>query len=137
MTYYRFSNNGAMSDWGHAMFTEDEESVRGYGDIAYIYDGREAVNIESLHDIIVEKWNQQKEMDRIPSEYEDFEAEDIFNCFNPEDIVMSADAWDDGFLTTWISEYILSEREIKAVTTNDGAIVFDSTLITEVGNWRE
>ena len=55
-------------------------------------------------------------------------AEDIYNEFNPEDIVMSAGAWDSE-LVTWFGDVILAKHDIKAVITNDGAIVFDPALI--------
>ena len=55
---------------------------------------------------------------------------EVAAAFNPENIVESAEAWDSE-IVTWICERILIPKDILAVTTNDGAIVFDRDLIRE------
>lgn len=129
MMYYRYSNSeNPMSDWGHAMFVDDEFASENYGDILYTYDGTDSVDIEDLHDIFISEWNKGI----IPSGFDEFDAEEIFNEFNPEDIVMSAGAWDNSELVTWFGDFILFKHDIRAILTNDGAIVFDPTLIKRV-----
>lgn|SRR5699024_7528077 len=129
MMYYRFSNSdNPMSDWGHAMFVDNEFSSEGYGDILYTYDGTDGINIEDLHDIIINEWNRTVDNGLEPIGFKEIDAEDIYNEFNPEDIVMSAGAWDSE-LVTWFGDVILAKHNIKAIITNDGAIVFDPTLI--------
>ena len=128
-TYYRYSNSeNPMSDWGHAMFVDDEFASENYGDILYTYDGSDSVDIEDLHDIIVDEWAKIVDKCLEPIGFEEIDAEDIYNEFNPEDIVMSAGAWDSE-LVTWFCDSILAKHDIKAVITNDGAVVFDPTLI--------
>lgn len=117
-----------MSEWGHAMFVDNEFSSENYGSILYIYDGTDAIDIKDLHDIIVDEWNKTIEKGMEPIGFEGIDPEDIFNEFDPEDIVMSAGAWDSE-LVTWFGDVILANYDIKAVITNDGAIVFDPSLI--------
>lgn len=138
-TYYRFTNSvGPMSDWGHAMFTDDDQRTEGYGNnkFIFVYDGENAVNITKLKKDITETWQE----DCQEGFYGDFggmcdedywskiDAEDIYNSFNPIDIVDTADAWDSE-LTTWIWERVLDPMGINAIITNNGCIVFDSNLI--------
>lgn len=128
--YYRFSNSETpMSDYGHAMFAAKEDSVSGYGENEYTYDGKNAVPIESLKDIIVKKWDETIENGMEPIGYENLTGEEVYQEFDPSDIVMSAQAWDNGELLTWFYENVALENDITAVTTKDGAIVFDENLI--------
>lgn len=128
--YYRFSNSETpMSEYGHAMFSENEGSVSGYGENEYIYDGKNAVPIESLKDLIVKKWDEAIENGMEPIGYENLTGEEVYQEFDPSDIVMSAQAWDNGELLTWFYENVALENDITAVTTKDGAIVFDENLI--------
>lgn len=120
-----------MSDWGHAMFVDNEFSSENYGDILYTYDGTDGIDIEYLHEIIVNEWNKTVDKCMEPIGFEGIDAEDIYNEFNPDDIVMSAGAWDSE-LVTWFGDVILANHDIKAVITNDGAIVFDPALIKRV-----
>lgn len=131
MTYYRFTNRGPMSDWGHAMFSDNEDSVGHYGANKYTYDGLGAVDIRDLKDLFDAEWNLSAENGLLPQGYEEMGAEEIFGAFNPDDIVMSAQAWDDPELSTWFCENIAIGNDIKAVITNDGCIVFDEDLIKE------
>lgn len=133
MMYYRYSNSeNPMSDWGHAMFVDNEYASENYGDILYAYDGSNSVDIEDLHDIIVDEWAKTVEKCLEPIGFEETDAEDIYNEFNPDDIVMSAGAWDSSELVNWFGETIIAKHDIKAVITNDGAIVFDPSLIKRV-----
>src|SRR5690606_22061662 len=60
--------------------------------------------------------------------WKEIEGEEIYEQFNPKDIVDSAEAWDSD-LVQWIWDRILEPRDIMAVTTRDGAVVFDDKLI--------
>lgn len=130
MTYYRFSNNeNPMSNWGHAMFAEDRAHVEHYGEYEYHYHGDHSVNIEDIRDLIIDAWNQTVEGCMEPIGFEEYDAEAIYNEFNPEDIVMSAQAWDCAELIEWFCENVAIANDITAVITNDGAIVLDADLI--------
>ena len=50
--YHRYTNNGPMSDWGHAMFAKgDPYRVSFYGNKHYIFDGN-APHINTIIDDI-------------------------------------------------------------------------------------
>lgn len=141
--YYRYTHNSdtAMSDWGHAMFADKVDHIGdGYGPFAWVYGGEGAVAISSLHDAIVAAWAAEVEQynDRgcyfgrngedLTYELDNLDAETVFDSFNPDRIVDSADGWDSD-LMIWLYHTVLEPAEIVAVTTCDGAIVFDRNLI--------
>jgi hypothetical protein len=141
--YYRFTNSDSpISDWGHAMFTKDLDAVSegAYGKNGYIYDGRDGVKIEDLRQIIIDTWNECKDNDDWSltetngwdmDYYKNLTAEEVYNTFNPINIVDTADAFDCE-LTGWFWFYIAEPYNVKAILTNDGAIVFDEALITKM-----
>lgn len=132
MTYYRFSNSqNPMSEWGHAMFAENRDSVQHYGENESHFNGEKGIRIEDLHDLIVNAWEKTVEYGLEPIGFEELEAEEIYNEFNPDDIVMSAQAWDCAELIEWFCENVAIPNDIQAVITNDGAIVFEEELIQE------
>lgn len=125
--YYRRAKQ-AMSIWGHAMMVEDRVDDTGaYEGDLYCYDGHEGVRIETLYDAIVEAWNEGN----VPEDYEGIAAEEIVSSFNPQDIINSAEAYDDAALLTWFWENVLEQEGIYAVLTQDGAVVFDEDLLEE------
>lgn len=132
--WYRYTNkNNPMSDFGHAMFSDNLDSIQGaYGQNLFTYNGANSVTIDSLKDIIIKAWEQcQEEGFSYPNDdyYESLDAETIYNMLNPDDIVDSAEGWDSSFMITWFWQYIAEPNNIKAVITNDGTIVFDEDLI--------
>ena len=135
MMYYRFSNStNPMSDWGHAMFSDNADKVEHYGAYKFVFDGVNAVAIDSLYDTIINYWTNCQESgnfgDMCDSYFENLAAEDVFTAFNPADIVNSADGWDSA-LVGWFWEFVAEPNNIMAITTQDGAIVFDSSLIVK------
>ena len=134
--YYRsYKEESPMSEWGHAMFVDHNDSwVDTIGDgVNYVYDGTGAVDISNLEDVIKDAWSESlKNGDFDDTFMADITAEDAFKSFAPEDIVMSAEAWDDGDMVQWIWNKVLEPKGIYAVITPDGAIVFDESLIKHV-----
>lgn len=130
MILYRYTNSkDPMSDWGHAMFSEDQYSVENYGVNGFIIEDSICTDIFSLHDEIVSKW---KEFQQEWAEYDDFydmDAEDLFNSLAPTNIVDSADGYDHDLTLQWFWDHILQPKDIWAIRTPDGAIVFDADLI--------
>lgn len=139
-TYYRFTKrNKPLSDWGHAMFATDRTKVEGYGPHGWTFDDSKAVYVGDLKEDIINAWNEDREkgfsgyfgsgLTKQAEEYwKEIEGEEIYEQFNPKDIVNSAEAWDSD-LVQWIWERILEPRGIMAVTTRDGAVVFDENQI--------
>lgn len=129
MTYYRFTNSdNVLSDWGHAMFAADEDMVSGYGVNEYVYSGSDSIDITALYPAIAREWEKSADYGLLPDGYEDMDAVSACRMFNPSDIVMSAEAWDNADLLTWFCEHIAIPQDIKAVITDDGAILFDTAL---------
>lgn len=135
MKYFRYteSENG-MSDWGHAMLVDNDNASDHYGQNCYTFESDEnTFKAETLVDIIIDKIKNGERDDR---NYIDkslglgFTIEDIAEGANPADIVDSAELWDTE-LITWIFEKILEPRKIYALTTQNGAIVFDKKLLKE------
>ena len=58
---------------------------------------------------------------------------DIAEEYNPSDIVMSAGAWDDDDMTMWVYFRVLEPNGIKGIYTDDGAVVFDPSIIISHG----
>ena len=130
--YYRsYKEESPMSEWGHAMFSDHIDPWQGEPN--YTYDGTGAVDISDLEDVIKDAWSESlKNEDFDDTFMADITAEDAFKSFAPEDIVMSAEAWDDGDMVQWIWNKVLEPKDIYAVITPDGAIVFDESLIKHV-----
>lgn len=127
-----------MSDWGHAMLSNDRDRVEHYGKTCYIYDGANATHISTLYDLIVAAWQNDCENGFTgdfggqcdENYWSSIDADEIYNSFNPNDIVDSAEAWDSE-LVMWIWNRILEPNNIDAVITQDGAIVFDANLLVK------
>ncbi len=140
-TYYRYaSEETPMSDWGHAMFVDNSTDSENYGDYRYSYDGTKGAEITEIVDKIKNAWNACKEDDFFPelndSYYEGLGADEIVKLLNPEDIVMSAEAYDCS-IVNWFYSNVLEPNDIKAVITNNGAVVFDESLIKRDGYKNE
>ncbi len=133
--YYRYyTSENPMSDWGHAMFVDNEYTSEQYGNHIFVTDGSACVEIESLADEIEDAYDETFEL--LPSYLQDCSFKDFLSAFNPIDIVDSAGAWDNYDMYSWFLEYIAEPYNIKGVITNDGAIILDRTLIEYKGTWR-
>ena len=135
--YYRFTNkNTPMSEWGHAMFAENRDDVMHYGRNEYVLDKAHTVDIYDLEDEIKAAWVKSQEEDEFGEMYDDYykslSADEVFECFVPEDIVNSAAGYDCD-LVVWLWQFILEPKGIMAVRTPDGAVCFDESLIERVG----
>lgn len=144
MKSYRVHGETPMSDWGHAMFTDNLDSVIDcyVGEYVYSVDSENLVGIDDMMETIVEKMSECYENGMLPVCMESnidngTEIEELANLFNPSDIVMSAEAWDDDEMTMWFWANIAEPSEIYGFKTNDGAIVFDENMIERIGTIEE
>ncbi|MFT9055463.1 MAG: hypothetical protein ABF449_02390 [Ethanoligenens sp.] len=132
MLNYRIAKN-LMSDWGHAMFCnrvdaqwcQYDEHIKN-GDPVYVLDSKDCTDIHDLHSAIVEAWESEENK---PEYLIDTDSEEIFASFDPEDIIDSANAWDNGDMVAWFWEKIAEPKDIMAVQLTDGAIAFDQNVI--------
>ena len=54
-----------------------------------------------------------------------YSIDDVIGDFFPDNIIISAQAYDQPGWITWLWERILEPKNIKGIRTPDGAIVFD------------
>lgn len=133
--YYR-SPQKVMSAWGHAMFVDDPYSSETYGDFAFGVEHSELVKIDELRDEILAKMREDYEIGELPEDMEyaidqnGLSFEELADEYAPEDIVMSAQGWDNGQFVEWIYNKIIEPKDIKGIKTPDGAIVFDESIIS-------
>lgn len=132
--YYRYTNsNSPMSDYGHAMFAENHNSVEHYGKNLFIFDGSNAISTEKLKGLIKKEWKKsQRSGDfgpNISSDIETLSADEVAESFAPQDIVDSADSYDNGEMLSWLWEKVLEPNNIQAIITNNGAMVFNENLV--------
>lgn len=134
-SYRGYSKNGALSAYGHAMFADDPDSISGYSgrDDArdrgfYTVMHSDLESIDNLKAAIAEAWDEDAENGMTPSGYEDVTGEEIAEQFDPEDIVDSAGAWDNGELISWAFDRGLFD-DISGVKTYDGAVAWDQSII--------
>lgn len=119
------------------MFADIEkiENVAGYGVCAYTFesDQEDVEYIEALNDKIIEARTKTAEL--LP-EYDRLTDDEFCGAFNPDAIVDGAGAWDNGELLTWFCEHVAIPLDLKAITTQDGAIVFDTVLINRATEYE-
>ena len=139
MLYHRYTNsNTPMSSWGHAMFVDNNQSSDHYGDNHYTFASDvNTVTIASLEGLITTTWTKCQEDedfgDLIDEYYQSLSASEVFDGFNPSDIVNSAAGWDCE-LMVWFWQFIAEPNGIMSIITEDGAIVFDADLINKEDN---
>lgn len=136
--YYRVADaKSPMSDWGHAMFSDYINNWQGRPN--YRYDGRQSISIAALADKIKAAWDECRQNGNFgnvspaaEAQMMDVSADDALACYAPEDIIDSAGGYDDYDWLVWLCEHIVEPGDIKAITTPDGAIVFDEGLIERI-----
>lgn len=126
--FYRYSNSdSAICDiTGFAMFSDNEGRVSSnYGQNLFMYDGTDAVNIEDLKERITNAWNEYRY--NAEDYMQDISADEFYSCFDPDDIVDDAGAWDNSDFRRFFADYIYENE--SAIILSSGAIVFDEKLI--------
>ena len=134
-SYRGYSKSGALSAYGHAMFADDPDSISVYSgrDDArdrgfYTVMHSDLESIDSLKAAIAEAWDEDAENGMTPSGYDGVTGEEMAEQFDPEDIVDSAGAWDNGELISWAFERGIFD-DVPGVKTQDGAIAWDESII--------
>ncbi|MDR1367242.1 MAG: hypothetical protein LBJ76_00800 [Candidatus Accumulibacter sp.] len=136
--YYRRHHSGdGMSEWGHAMMSDEEERVGHYGPKLFIAELDGNYVGDELRETIIEAWRKSEEEGNAPEGYgpedsDELSDEEIIDLFNPEDIVDSAAGFDNGELAEWFYRNVVEPNDLTYVTTYDGAVVFDPALLERV-----
>lgn len=134
LSYRRYDESSPMSRAGYAMMADDPYSVETYGEKLVAVRQSELRPISEFQDKIAEAWERDKENGELPygleAEHADMSGEEVAAAFDPEDIVMSADAWDNEDMVMWAYENVFDG--VPGVKTSDGAIVFDENLLHRI-----
>jgi hypothetical protein len=131
---YRFNNKSiVMSDWGHAMFSDSAENVEGYGEVCWTVDVDKLTTIEEMEILIREAIEYCLENGTLNAGMEDsikyYGIEETVASFFPDNIVDSAEAYDNGDLNAWLWDQVCEPNGIDGFKTPDGAIVYEPSLI--------
>ena len=137
-----FSGESPISSYtGYAMFADDPNQIEsGYGSDFYTVDNTLLPNISEFKERIAAAWNEDAENGMLPYSLESYAYDQgrdgayIADSFDPENIVDSANAWDDPDLISWAFEKGIFD-DVPGVKTSDGAIVFDGNFI-QPGNFE-
>ncbi len=148
-TYFRYTNKpgGFDQEYGRAEFVDDPHESEHYGDYLYTVNSKDLIPIGIMVDEIAEaleedynNWALSPSMMTVVdvaleqgTSYQELAEE-----FNPKDIVDSASAWDNEDMVQWFFDrYTYGEEKIKGVSTQNGAIVFDPSIIASHGQKHE
>lgn len=133
LSYRLYGSKDPMSEWGHAMFADDASSIMGgYGGgdpYAFSVAEKDLTPFSEVDGKIREAYRETKENGALPWYLEDSNEDDFVAMFNPVDIVDSAAGYDDDEMMPWLWENVIEPNGYKGIKTQDGAIVFDSSLI--------
>ena len=98
LSYRRYPSDNPMSNWGHAMFSDDPYRIEQYGNHLFGVFLTDLVDVEDLKSQIAEAWEKSLaspfSMIHNDSYWEQFSGTEIAENFDPADIVESAEAWD-------------------------------------------
>lgn len=131
--YRAYRNNNCLSSWGHAMFADDKQTIcnnygREFRDPKWFtVEKSELVDIDDLKEAIIAAFENREEGEL--DYWDDLDSEEFFAMYDPEDIVNSAEAYDNGELLEWLYESVIEPNDIAGIKTWDGAIVFDASII--------
>lgn len=137
---YRFSNsNSPMSDWGHAMFSDNEGQVEHYGKNKYTVNESELTSFEDVVPLIDKAYEDDKANDFSMMEFYGID-ENIYNdkaefleLFDPADITDAAAAYDNSATSAWLYDTVLEPNGIKGIRTQNGGVVYDDSIIERAG----
>lgn len=135
LSYRRYPSDNPMSNWGHAMFSDDPYRIEQYGNHLFGVFLTDLVDVEDLKSQIAEAWEKSLaspfSMIHNDSYWEQFSGTEIAENFDPADIVESAEAWDNPELVRWFFEECDFWEGLQGIKTRDGAIVWDQDIIHE------
>uniref|UniRef100_E6VFL2 Uncharacterized protein n=1 Tax=Rhodopseudomonas palustris (strain DX-1) TaxID=652103 RepID=E6VFL2_RHOPX len=120
------------NDVGHMMFVADKKlnDIEHYGNNLWHFDTESVPVGQLMH---ADSPDFRRGLYRaLRSDYGRAEARALVDEANPQRIVDSAGLWDNLDLTAKAWNDFLNSKNIRAVQTADGAIVFDPSLVRKV-----
>lgn len=136
LSYRRYNGNNEMSRAGYAMFADNPAENESYGNNLSIVKHEDLTPISKFREEIKSAWENAVESNSLPAELEYMEnasGEEVADLFDPEDIVMSAGAWDNEDLVQWAFEQGIFD-DVRGVKTSNGAIAFDESVMQKANN---
>ena len=137
---YRFSNsNSPMSDWGHAMFSDNEGQVEHYGKNKYTVNESELTSFEDVAPLIDKAYEDDKANDFSMMEFYGIDENiysdkaEFLELFDPADITDAAAAYDNSATSAWLYDTVLEPNGIKGIRTQNGGVVYDDSIIERAG----
>jgi hypothetical protein len=140
------ASDNPMSDWGHAMFTDDSnrayfpdtiDNLKQNNIHAYFVNRQDLTEFSDIENILYDTWCEDIQDGTIYN-YDLSEAQvsitkdELFELFNPTDIVDEALAYDSREFLDWFVDRFIDVHNISGIKTNDGAVVFDADIIHEI-----
>ena len=140
--YHRFTNNTSPDNGsGYMMFADDADDVSHYGKNHYTFDPKDL----KPHEVVDAASDEYKNavydaLEANPDFLEDINNENhgieggitperFAEETNPEDIVDTAQWWDHDKAPEFLYSNVFEPNGWKALTTNNGAIVFDPKIV--------
>lgn len=130
-SYRAYAKEDGMSSWGHAMFADSTDMLDVYGGSDpkwFSVSEKQLTDINILKKDIL-KARRETVMAGGLEDYDALDDDEFFAMFDPQDIVMSADAYDNDELTAWLYQKVLEPKGIPGIKTEDGAIVYDNSIM--------
>lgn len=132
-------NRGPMSDWGSAMFSDDPNLIMGvYGPQGWSVNHEDLTDIDELMPEIkkqlLEDYDSGKiysyfDDGEIPEENGELDVDAMASNYNPKEIVMGAEGYDNDHYYQWLWDRVCDRLDVKGIKTRDGAFVFDEDII--------
>lgn len=136
LSYRSHRGSSPMSRAGYAMFSDFPDATVQYGDHQYAVYKNDLDSVDKFKKKIATAWERTVDSGNIPYGLEylsESSGEEIAELFDPQDIIMSADAWDNEDLVEWAFKAGAFDGA-HGVNTNDGAVVWDRDYIYEIGS---
>lgn len=136
LSYRSHRGSSPMSRAGYAMFSDFPDATVQYGDHQYAVYKNDLDSVDKFKKKIATAWERTVDSGNIPYGLEylsESSGEEIAELFDPQDIIMSADAWDNEDLVEWAFNAGAFDGA-HGVNTNDGAVVWDRDYIYEIGS---
>ena len=130
---YRFTRKPRpIGAYGYAEFADNTDLNYGYGKYAYNVPREKLSTISELYN------EMKKALDNSVADgsiydyepnFDEIGEDEFLKEFDPEDIVISAGAWDNPDWVQWFFDKVAEPGDIAGVKTQEGAIVFDENII--------
>ncbi len=131
---YRYNDSDVSPDngMGYTMWANSSDNLSSYGDQGWEADTADLPHISEFLGGTKKLFQQEKDDGLLSPNLEHLSGDDIDDIVDPEDIVNSADAWDDPNFVEWFWEKIGEPNELNGVKLTDGAILFDQARAKKI-----